>query len=380
MRIVHIGLVGPFNEDMSYQGNLLPIENKKAGHDVTIITTCLKWEQNKIMLLPEEDRITENGIRLIRLRYKKYINYVFSEKIRKVEKLFFLLEKLHPDVILLHDIQTMELFTLCSFKKKYPHVKIFADSHTDHNNSANNWFSLNFLHGVFYKWIIRHTFYCLERILYVSYETEDFLKDVYEIPSSILEFFPLGGIVISKESKAVYRKEIRENLNLSETNLIFTHSGKMDIKKKTIELIQSFLKSSNPNFRLLLIGQFDSSIEGKVYELLKVDDRIIFLGWKNSDDLLKIIAASDLYLQPGSQSATMQNALCLGTPVLFANVKSHRVYMKGNAFAIDNESQIINIFDNISNNPNILHDMSDKAFKLATELLDYSKLAKRITE
>ena len=72
MRILHVGLVGPFNDDMAYQGSILPKENKKAGHEVIVITSCYKWSENQVIKVPEEDRI-KDGIRYIRIEYDRII-------------------------------------------------------------------------------------------------------------------------------------------------------------------------------------------------------------------------------------------------------------------------------------------------------------------
>ena len=104
----------------------------------------------------------------------------------------------------------------------------------------------------------------------------------------------------------------------------------------------------------------------------------MYLGWKNSEELIKYIAASDLYLQPGSQSATMQNALCAGTPVLIENVKSHEAYMSGNAFIINNYEDMEIVFAKICEDPSVLKKMSERVYDLAVNNLDYKKLAERI--
>ncbi len=48
-----------------------------------VITGCYKWDQGKIIKVPEEDKITKDGIRLIRSAYDKLISEMIAEKIRK---------------------------------------------------------------------------------------------------------------------------------------------------------------------------------------------------------------------------------------------------------------------------------------------------------
>lgn len=379
MKIIHIELVGPFNENMSYQGAILPLYNKKAGHDVTVISSCYAWnDKGKIIRVPEND-IIKNGIRYIRINYDYMFLPFFAEKIRKSKKLLKYIENIKPDIILNHDLQTFELFTLQKYKTKNVELKLYADSHTDINNSARSWLSKNFLHKLFYRYIIKNNIQIFEKIFYVSYETKDFLINTYEVSEEKMEFYPLGGEILSNELKDKIRKEKRTELGFSEDNIVFCHSGKMDYEKRTYELLQNFSKVKNSNFRLIIIGVFSKETEEKNMELINSDERIVYLGWKESNELIKYIAASDLYVQPGSQSATMQSALCVGTPVLFKNIKSHKAYMHGNAFAINDCNEMIKVFEQISEKPEILHYMSEKAYEIAKEILDYSKLAERIT-
>ncbi|MGQ9857032.1 MAG: glycosyltransferase family 4 protein [Fervidobacterium sp.] len=379
MKIVHVVIPGPFTEDASYQENFLVKENKKAGHDVTVITSCYKWEKGYIIKVPEEDKIIYDGVRLIRLEYDKILNEFVSSKIRSCHKLIKYLYEIEPDVIFQHGIQSFTLFDLVEYKKKNPRVKLYVDSHSDLNNSAKNFLSRYLLHKMIYKPVIRRTFIYFDKIFYVSYEAKDFLVKMYGLPEYKLEFYPLGGIVLTTEEKKRYRAEKRAELGMSDEDILLCHSGKIDRLKRTYELVQHFQRVKNENLRLIIIGTFLDGLEKKIMPLIESDTRIKYLGWKSSDDLIKYIAASDLYVQPGSQSVTMQVALCAGTPVLFSNAKSHQAYMKGNAFMFNEFKEMEDIFRLVSENPGILRDMSKRAFDIAKELLDYKKLAERIT-
>lgn len=380
MKILHICLASAYTEGMTYQDNLLSTENNKAGHSVTIISDCHKYENGHMVSTTSEDKILSDGTRLIRLEYDQIINSFISRKVRKVSKLYDLIDQISPNVIMFHNLSGWELLSVARYKKYNPNIKLYLDSHTDKNNSGTNWLSLNILHKFFYRSIIRKTFHYFDKVFYISYEARDFLKEVYNIPEDILEFYPLGGTIINESDKNKYKKEKRDELGIPPEDILLSHSGKMDDKKRTFEIIDNFSKIPNQNIKLILIGVFSEDVERKVMPLIKEDKRIKFLGWKNSKELIKYIAASDLYLQPGSQSATMQNALCAGTPVLFKNVKSHEAYMAGNAFVIDSCDEMKLIFEENCRNPSLLEEMSKKAYELARRLLDYKVLADRITK
>ncbi len=379
MKILHCCLSCFYIDEYNYQENILPKIHFENGHDVKIIASTETFIDNKrIGYVEPSTYYTKEGIEITRVPYKKYLPHSLMKKVRHYDNVKKFLYDFKPDIIMFHGVPALEISTICKYKKNNLRVKLYVDSHEDDNNSANNFLSKHILHKIFYRAILKKNIKYIDKILYITPETRDFLIKYYKIPESKIEFYPLGGTIIDEETKGMYRNEKIKELCLSNDNIVFCHSGKMSENKKTYELIDNFTKVKDERFRLLVIGTFTDDVKSKVVPLINSDKRIMYLGWKKSDELIKYIAASDLYVQPGSQSATMQNSLCSGTPVLFKNVKSHRVYMKGNAFAIDEYDEMEEIFNKISDNAGILNKMSERAYQLARDILDYQKLAMRI--
>jgi len=379
MKILHCCLSCFYIDDYNYQENILPRIHKQNGNDVLIIASTETYIDNqRLGYVKPKAYLTNDNIVIHRIPYKKYFPRFLMKKIRDYRGTLKIIEAFKPDIIMFHGVPAFELLKIAKYKKEHRNVKLYVDSHEDKNNSGTNFFSKYFFHKLFYRWIVSKSIKFIDKILYLSAESKDFLIDFYKIPERILEFYPLGGIVIDRATKSAQREEIRSLLGISPDDILFCHSGKMDEKKKTIEIIKNFVKTSNNKFKLIIIGTFTSDVSSNVMPLIQSDKRVQFLGWKKSEELLKYIAGSDLYLQPGGQSATMQNALCVGTPVLFENVKSHQFYMRGNAFAINHSDEMANIFEEINRNPSILKKMSEKSFAFAEEFLDYEKLAHRL--
>lgn len=379
MKILHCCLSNFYIDDYNYQENVLPKIHFKQGHDVKIIASTETYIDSKQLgYVKPSTYYSNDGIEITRVPYKKYLPHFLMRKIRNYENVKEFLDKYRPDIIMFHGVSAFELFTFSKYKKDNPNVRFYVDNHADDNNSANNFISRYFLHKLFYKNILKKNIEYIDKILYITPESKDFLIKYYKVPINKMEFYPLGGRIINKDLKITYRIEKRKELGLSDEDIVLCHSGKMDQKKKTYELIENFSKIQDHRFYLVIIGSFTDEVKLKVQPLIEANSRILYLGWKNSDELIKYIASADLYVQPGGQSATMQNALCAGTPVLIKNVKSHQIYMKGNAFSIDNYNEMEKIFKSISNNPIILKNMSNKAYELSKEFLDYEKLAKRI--
>ena len=152
----------------------------------------------------------------------------------------------------------------------------------------------------------------------------------------------------------------------------------MNQKKKIIESMEAFRAVKNVKFKLFLIGSIDDEILEQFDALLGKDDRISYLGWKESSELMHYLCAADVYLQPGSQSAIMQNSLCLRCPVILDDVLSHEPYVKGNGWLLNNTTILVDVLKEISQCPEKLFTMSARSFEIAKDLLDYKKLASRL--
>lgn len=378
MKIVNVCLTGPFTENMTYQENLLTNQMKNDGHEVIVIAGCYKYHNNKIIETPQEDTILPNKIRLIRRKDVNIFGQFFSRKIRAIKGLQQLLQKINPDIIFHHGVQTYEMLTIAKYKKSNPNIKFYVDSHSDFHNSANNFLSKNILHKIFYKSVIRKALPYVDKVFYISYESMEFLKEMYNIPSKIMEYYPLGGIVLEDSARLEKRKRIREELEFNNNDILIIHSGKMNRQKRTIELIKAFNNVKDCNLHLILIGSLDDDINDSVMELISLDDRIKFLGWKNGNELLDYLCASDLYLQPGTQSATMQNAACTNNALALYPYPSHKYLFKDSVFYIETSKDIENLLINVLTRPDLLEEKRKSVFNIAKEKLDYKVLASRL--
>lgn len=377
MRIVHVCLASHYTEGMNYQDNILPDVNSQDGHEVLIISDTQKYIDGKLVDTNEEEKNLKYNLKLIRINFDKIFTKFISEKIRKVKKLYNILKNFKPDVILFHGMCAYELLTVSRYKKENPHIKLYADSHEDFINSARTFFSKNILHRLFYKRIVLKCLKYIDKVLYISEETRIFLHDFYEIPSDKLEFFPLGGFIIEEEEKKGIREKVRKELKISEEDLILIHSGKLDKLKKTKELLEVFFKLNSNNIYLIIIGNIPDD-NRNLYNLIKEDKRVKYLGWKSGDDLLEYICASDVYMQPGSQSSTSLTAVCCGLPILLYPSISYREMFDTNVFWAKDKREIKEILEKIVENPNILKDMSKRSYEIAKNTFDYKKLAMRL--
>ena len=173
-------------------------------------------------------------------------------------------------------------------------------------------------------------------------------------------------------------QQILEELSIPLDDLLFVHSGNLGKGKKTKELLKAFSQQNNPHMHLVILGSIPSSEKEDLDKLINSDKRITFLGWKDESSLKRYIAASDLYLQPGTQSVTMMNALACGTPVMVFPHRSYQIFFNGCEFAVKNYDDICNTFQIINDNPDILRQKSVYAYEIAHQYIDSHMAAKTI--
>lgn len=378
MKIAHICLASYYTEGITYQDNILPEINSQDGHEVIIVSNAQKYDSGKIVNTEEETKVLNSKLKLYRIKYDKILTKFISEKIRKAKKLKQILETFKPDVILFHGTCGYELLTVTKYKKSNPDIKLYVDSHEDFNNSARTFLSKNILHRLFYKKIIDKCINNIDKIFYISEESKYFLESFYKIKNEKLEYYPLGGFIKEGKEKLNIRKKLRENLKISEEDIILIHSGKLDKLKRTKEMLKAFINVKNEKLHLLIIGSISDEERNDLESLINLDKRIKFLGWKSGNELLDYICASDIYVQPGSQSATCQSAVCCGLPIILYPHISYKKIFNKNVFWVETENDIEKTIKRIVDNPNILEEMSKESYKIAKELLDYKKLARRL--
>lgn len=196
MKILHLCISCFYIEGYNYQENILPQINKRDGHEVYVIASNLIFENNdntKPVYIKPSTYINDSGIQVQRVQYKKLCSRVLTNKLKKVDGLYEMIKKITPDVILFHGTASVEIKTLIQYKKNYPDVKIYIDSHADYYTSGTNWVSKNLLHGMVFSHYLKKALPYIEKILYVSTGCGSFLKKVYKIPDERTEFYSLGG-------------------------------------------------------------------------------------------------------------------------------------------------------------------------------------------
>jgi 1,2-diacylglycerol 3-alpha-glucosyltransferase len=377
MKIAHLCLSNWYIDGVGYQENELVKQHVKEQHEVIVIaSTEIHSKEGKIVYTNPKNYIGKEGSKVIRIPYKKFLPEMIMRKLRIYNGLKEILNQFEPDVILFHGTCAWELRTAYNYRLSHPHVKFFIDSHEDRYNSAKNFFSKEILHKLFYGNVLRSVIKNVEKILCYSLESVDFVNEMYKIPREKLELYPLGGVPIDNQEYINRRCKLRKKFNLKKNDILIVQSGKQTREKKILESLFEFNKINLTNSYFFIVGIIDADIRSQVDLLVRNNDKIKYLGWKNFEELTDILCAADVYLQPGTQSVTMQHSLCCHCAVILDDVPSHRMYVKNNGWLIGRDGTLGEIFNNLS--IEILNPLKINSYLFAQANLDYAKLAKRI--
>jgi|LSQX01.3.fsa_nt_gb glycosyltransferase involved in cell wall biosynthesis len=380
MRVLHVIPGDNFTEGMGYKDNYLAAINVRDGHEAMILTSCNMWNKDRLVQAEPCDKMMGDGVRLVRRKYKKCITSWLSSKLRVLDGAEEIIEEFQPDVIRVLNPHNLTLPIVVRYKKKNPRTKLYIDSHQEYYNSGKGLLS----HWVFHKFLIRRvlrkSLEYIDRVFYCLEGTRVFLKEMYGIPEEKLEFLPMGGFVRDHEERNEIRQRIRAELNITENHVMMVHSGKLTEGKRTREILEAMREIQDGSFRLVLIGAIPVEMQPVLGNLIKSDPRVIFLGWKNAQELEEYIIAADLYLQPGTASATVYKPLCAGVPVVVnPTIEGYEVFIyKGAGWYASTKEELLEVFQEIRREPEVLKDRGKHALDLAKDAFDYRKLAARL--
>lgn len=384
MKVLHCCLSCFYIDGYNYQENVLARENFAAGDAVLVLASTENFDENgRLTYSPAGAYVGKDGVGVVRVRYRKWLPHALMKKVRAYPRVYQEIDRLKPDVILFHGLCAWELNTLIRYKKKNPSVKLYLDSHEDFNNSARSILSKYLLHYLFYRTIFRRAIKYADKILCISLETMDFVGKFYGCPTHKMEYFPLGGVIFDDEEYENARVATRSKYGIKSSDMIFLQSGKFDKKKKLAESLACFLQLPyDASIRYFIVGILQNEVKSEVESLILRDHRIIFLGWKEAAELTNLLCAADVYVQPGSQSATLQNSICSRCAVIVDDVPSHHPFVSENGWLVKNELALASAFKHAIEAffEGTLERKREQSLAIARRLLDYKKMAQRLTQ
>lgn len=381
MKILHCCLSCFYIDGYDYQENELVRRHVRDGHDVLVLASTETFNASKeIDYVSAGDYMGKDGARVIRVPYSTLLPHKVMRKLRYYKGISKILNDFKPDVILFHGMAAGELESVTKYVKNNNTTKLYIDSHEDYHNSARNFISKWLLHYGFYRPILKKALPYTEKILALSPEVIDLVNGLYEVPKENIELYPLGGEIFEDAQYNSIRNKARQLLKVKANDILIVQSGKMDKTKKLIETLRAFNSTKDERLKLIIVGHIYDDILDEANIIINSDSRIHYVGWKSASELKEILCAADIYIQPGTQSATMQASLCCRCSVILHNYPSHRYLVnEHNGWLINNTFELEKVFMDLPNVSNQkIENMKVNSLQVAKRWLDYNVLASRI--
>ena len=136
------------------------------------------------------------------------------------------------------------------------------------------------------------------------------------------------GVNLSKfnvEKREQWRKEKRESLGFSETDVVFSFAARLTVDKGVNELLEAFkgLESKYSNVKLLIMGGNDNSgaLNQDLMAYANASENILFTG--SVGNVEEYYAASDVFVAPSYREGfglVVIEASAMGLPAIVSNV------------------------------------------------------------
>lgn len=386
MRIAHLCLAAFYIDGYGYQENILPRVHKRMGHEVEIIASTETYvDKSHLGYVEPSSYWNEDGIRVHRLAYSRWLPRRLRPKIRAYEGLREKLDAFAPDLIFLHDVQFWDVLVVCDYAKLHK-IPVHADSHTDYVNSARSFTSRHLLHGLFYKALVQRADRFISRYFPTLPLRADFMAEVYGLPRDKMELLPFGfdDTSVPNVEREEVRRAFRGKLNISCEDTVFVTGGKLDLRKNIHDLIDRFsrLRKSGQleGVHLIVFGEPNEEVASRLSKIA-IDDNVHMVGWIKASELYSAFWAADMAIFPGTHSVVWEEAIAHGLGAVFRRwVGMGHLDVGGNARFIDDaQPHTLDrvLLDLTKENGALMSEMNDAAQQNGPKHFSFSKIAEK---
>jgi glycosyltransferase involved in cell wall biosynthesis len=384
MRIVQIEDF--FHPNAGYQINILSKYFVKQGHEVIIITGELDKIPDGLTAFFGRDNIKEyddryakeTGVRIVRLPLIKYISGrgIFYNSLEKT------VEKLHPDILFIHDVHTFVgiKYILKVNRLNYP---IIYDSHMLEIASVNRFKKQ-------YRWFYR-TFITPKiiknKLKVIRIEDDDYMERVLGVPLEQCPFISVGSDMLLFHPDYEIRRKFRMENDISEDTFVIIYAGKLDEAKGGMLLAEASQKSfsTNKKVAIVIVGNTSGEYGKKVDEVFATsENRIIRFPTQQYVNLPKYFQAADLAVFPRQCSLSFYDAQACGIPVVSEDISvniDRLQYNNGFIFKAGNVNDFREKILYCINMPEREYNaIKQNAFGYVKEQYNYEKIAKSYTD
>ena len=386
MKIVH--LVQHYMPGHTYQENYLPAEMKKLGHDVTILSGVDNPEFYTEALHQSGDSITDKDVTV------RYVKMQYKSLYTTIDGLYELLTAEKPDLVFVHGFLIARCFELARYANRHPDCAFCADTHETYLLAFNACFSGSLKDRIrrtlYFRIVYRLWRRQMERrysvVFYVTPPRKTYAMKELGFSEQKLQPLWLGAELESLpyDRKDALRTEIRARLNIPADGKILILAGKLDEKKRPVELAEAFARLNDARWWLAYVGSVEEDIRARIDRAAGGTGRVCYTGFIPGDAVLEYIAASDLAVYPGAHSVLWEQTVCLGIPAAFHEPEpgdaahlSDAAQPSAMFLKSGSAEELYELLKNLTQDETGLKAMGERARRYGAAHLSYAELAKR---
>ncbi len=383
MKIVHI--VQHYMQGHTYQENYLPAAMAKLGHDVTIISGVDNPDFFKEPQHKSGDKIRDKGVtvRYTKIGYKRFYT--------PVQNLYELLCEEKPEFVFVHGFILTRSPQLLRYAHQNPECVFAADTHETYLLAYNACFTDTMRdrirHFVYFKCVYQLWRRTVERrycsVFYVTPPRKTFAMREFGFSEHILKPLWMGADfqTLPYEQKPALRGAMRDKYGIPADANIMILAGKLDAKKRPVELAEAFRRLDNANWWLMYVGSLEADIRERIEQAAGETEQIIYTGFLSGNEVLEHIAASDLAVYPGAHSVLWEQTVCLGIPAIFYEEHSGDAAHLSDRNALfihhGDAEEILDRLQKLCADKALLIQMGKRARQYAESNLSYDKTAEK---
>jgi len=319
MIIVHV--TNYFHPKLGYQEVFLAREQAIMGHNVWFVTSdrydSNLYSEGAVMgTLGERVKtpgfFEEEGIKVWRL--KTLFEIPHGIWMLGLEKK---IQELEPDIVIVHGIVSFNAIRIARLKKKSGKFKLIYDDHMIFYNSRSK---LRMLYPLF-KWTFSLPIQkAADALVGVGQPSKIFMNERYGIPLDRITVISMGADDTLFKFDAAARQEIRSNLSLSESDVVFIYTGKIIPKKRLSILIEAVkLLGDNDKLKVLFVGSGSKTYIEELKQDIKnksLEDKFTWHDAVPNTELPKFYSSADVAVWPAGASISMLEALASSLPII----------------------------------------------------------------
>lgn len=384
MRIVHV--IDYFQPKLGYQEIFLAKEHARMGHDVYVITSDryspFIYPANKDLLgrrIVGCGFFVEEGIKVLRMRTLFEIPHAIW--VRGIENK---IRELKPDTVIIHGIVNFSALRIARLKKKPGNFKLIYDDHMTFDLSRSK---MRILYP-FFKWMFSGLIQeAADALVAILPETKIHMHERYGIPPERIAVIPLGADDELFRFDASARREIRDSLSISESDVVFIYTGKIIPVKRLHILIEAAAKltANNAGVKVMLVGSGALSYIEELKQSIKtkgLEGKFVWHDAVPNEQLNRFYSAADAAVWPYGPSISMREAMSCGLPIIIgenSTVTELVAYGNGLLYREEDVPDLARQMEKLLD-PELRREMGGKSRKLVEDRFTWRRIAEQFIE